>query len=160
MATAESIFPKIGNDPLYASEVNTFNPKLIGNVSQQVNVNTSGTTVYTQLGASINYIGTGSLGIYNFMVLQTDVDIDEGTTPTGTYNSRFRISGTAGLDMTTPIKGNTNALRHISLKHVFTSGVITASGGNIGSDYVLTVEGKSNLNNPTHQVQDFIVYGW
>ena len=63
MPTAESVFPKIGNDPLYASEVNRFSPKLIGYTSDNTRSNGSGTT-YVPLGTTISYSGTvGSIQI-------------------------------------------------------------------------------------------------
>lgn len=162
MPTAEGIFPKDvnGADPLYASEVNRFSPKLIGKVSQYGVVNVSGTTAYTTLGTPITYSGTvGSIKISEFMNCQFNA-IRNSANAGHTHNVRLRISGTAGLNMTSPLKTHTaTSVAIFSFNHVFTSGVITASGGNIGSNYSIFPEANSTEDAATVQFGDFLVWG-
>ena len=159
MPTAESVFPKIGNDPLYASEVNRFSPKLIGYTSDNTRLNGSGTT-YVPLGTTISYSGTvGSIQISQFMIVETNINIPYAASHT--LNSQLRISGTAGLNMVMSNKQDaaTQGGLHHKYIHVLTSGVITSSGGNIGSNYVISREVQTEENNPNVILNDFVVWG-
>lgn len=155
----EGEFPKVDGDILFATEVNRFSPKVIGAVEQQVTANVSGTSVYTGIGGNVDYVGTGSLGILQFLIVQT---IGGHTnSAAGTSNFRLRISGTAGLNMNTTNKtvsfdSNTTAY----INHLYTSGNITASGGNIGSNYTITVEANSNINAANSRIGDLMVLGF
>jgi len=144
MPTAESVFPKVGNDPLFVSEVNTFNPKLTGEDSAtNAATDISGPGgIFTTIGGTILYQGTiGSAQMRQYLELTTSVDSDLA----GDTDIRFRISGTAGLDdqHDLVVGGFQPANAVMYYTHVYTSGNITASGGNIGSDYVLSIEGQA-----------------
>src|SRR3990167_1515014 len=150
MATAEGVFPKLGNDPLYASEVNRFSPKLIGQVLTTNGIFSCGSNANpVSLRGPILYLGAGSSQISEFLILRG----------CATYNgdantqSRMRISGTAGLNnLTTPILQMSGAAGTIHIhfyEYFLTSGVITASGGNIGSSYDLFFEFASDLDQTT-----------
>jgi len=156
---SESEFPKKDGDIFYASEVNRFSPKLIGNIIQDVATNISGTN-YTVMGGSITYPGTGSLQISEFMNIQHGCFILAGVA--ANYTSRLRASG-VGVDMVMNTKiGSTTAEldNYLSFNHILTSGAMTASGGNIGSPYVISLEGKSNRNIASVYVRDFTILGY
>jgi len=158
MVTAEGVFPKTGNDPIYASEINRFSPKLIGYVDQNIYMNISG-AAYIPMGASITYPGAGSMQINEFMEVKTIGQKADATNLA--INFRLRISGTAGLNMVTSSKG-TSALTTqdvYNFNHIFTSGAITASGGNVGSSYVITFEGNS-ASDLQARTGDFVIIGY
>ena len=153
--TAEGTFPKVAGDIFYASEANKFNPKIVGIHERYDIINTSG-TVHIIVG-SVFYSGT--VPLCNYMRAETMFQKDNTNT---ILQGRFRISGTAGLNFstankTTPSNANTSC---IYLNHIFTSGEITASGGNIGSNYWIYVEALEPINSNTTIVSDFIVTGW
>lgn len=157
----EGQFPKIAGDVIYASEINRFSPKLIGNIVQEEMVNVSGAVgVYVTMGGSILYPGVGSMQISQFMQIQTSTQ--KVTSATGNHFFRLRISG-AGLNITTPIKDcRVASVEHdvFTFNHILTSGAITASGGNIGSQYIIYVEGNTAHNNADDRVNDLVVIGY
>jgi len=143
MATAEGVFPKVGNDPIYASEVNLFNPKIIGQVIQATN--TGSATVVQNAGTPILYSGAGPSQISNFIIGQFEWSKNGTAQTTDNTTGRVVISG-AGLNnmiihtkniSNTQGVGNTQIERSWGCNFVLTSGVITASGGNVGSSYVI-----------------------
>jgi hypothetical protein len=145
--TASGVFPKVDGDVLYSTDINMINPKLLGNyipTTATLTVN-SGTTLYTTIG-SIVYPGTGSLQISSFININSYV----GTGENIATNARFRISGTAGLNnLVSPVMGqtaNAGTENHIYYDFILTSGVITASGGNIGSKYAIFFEANTDTN--------------
>jgi len=155
--TDEGVFPKIDGDILYASEANRFSPKLIGYVDQSTLTNISGASeTYTTMGGTITYYGTiGSIQITDFMI----VDCVPFNLSTEAASFRLRISGAAGLNMITSTKSI--SVRGTSrINHVFTSGILTSSGGNIGSDYIISVEGNNNSNANQGGMDDFLVWGY
>lgn len=153
--TAQDIFPKINGDILYASEVNRFNPKFIGEVVGPITGNISGNGVYTLI-SSITYLA-GSTQIYSYLNVRAETYHDD----TLTKYFRLRISGTAGLNMATAAKSSLGGgISVVNFDHIYTSGAITASGGNIGSPYVLSLEGYSSSAGINYNGGDFTVVGW
>lgn len=155
MVTAEGTFPKIGNDPVYASELNMFNPKIIGYINvanwTDQSYGTSGTN-YQNIGGSLVYPGAGSLQISSYMHSTFDIWVNDSNIP-NTYYGRIIISGTAGLNnMIIGTKQINNGGNSTLFNHLITSGALTASGGNVGSPYVffrqlLSDDGAVYLNN-------------
>lgn len=160
MATDEGVFPKIGNDPLFDSEVNRFSPKLIGNINQSDRVNISGTN-FAPIGGAITYPGTGSMQISQFM--QVQAGIGKQNTATTLNEFRIRTSGTADLDLVSPTWSisATNIQFGNTINYILTSGVMTASGGNIGSSYIITLEARNNSNDVNAALfGDFVIIGY
>ena len=158
MATAEGVFPKVGGDPIYASELNRYNPKLIGFKKQPVtNFNASGTN-FQEVG-SILYPGAGSLQISDYMTISSNVSYHSNVNPT--LASQIRMSGTDGLNDFIVGSVNTTTIDypiHI-YNHVLTSGAITASGGNIGSQYWIFFDIRGIESSSITKVGDFLIEG-
>ena len=159
MPSAEGTFPKQGADPLYASEVNRFNPKFIGRIAYQDELNISGTT-YQVIPGSVYYSGATNTAItINSMMILNDF-VSHTNVSLLSLNYRMRISG-AGMDFYFPVKShNANSSLMWRSNYVLTSGAMTSSGGNIGSDYVITREAFSNNNATQFNADDFVVVGY
>ena len=137
--TNEGIFPKVSGDVLYASEVNSFRTKLIGQVVQNLSLNISGTN-FGVIGGSLLYTGNGT------EYIRANSFASKNTTGTDQFAFRVRISGTAGLNITNTAIDKPYSWSSVLIDHIFTSGAITASGGNIGSNYVLFLKAQSILD--------------
>jgi len=158
----EGEFPKVDGDILYSSEANLFNPKIIGNVIQNVNSNVSGPSpIYTTIGGSILYPGAGSQQINKFMSIQANCSSLSYTNVD--YAFRIRCSGADTLNIILDTKTNTGALgapQYLGFNYFLTSGIITASGGDITSPYVFFIEAYSNQDSPRAHVGDFSIMGF
>lgn len=78
----------------------------------------------------------------------------------GGESYRNRISG-AGMNFATTAKTlGTTASWGLTLDHIWTSGTITASGGNVGSPYVVFIEAQSNQNQSNYVFSDMILIGF
>jgi hypothetical protein len=153
----EGTFPKVDGDILYASEINTIYPKVIGNIAQFVEAGTSGTN-YAQWGGSIVYLGSGLSRLFNFMEAKVSISNNDANAATD-YYARMRISG-AGLNIATDIK-TFKCSTGLVIDHIYTSGAITASGGNIGSSYSITTECNSSAAGGANlAVGDFVVVAY
>jgi len=112
------------------------------------------------MGGTITYKGTvGSMMISEFIIAQ----FSPGTTSTLAAAFRMRISGTAGLNMVTNTKNFSAGERFntpANFTQVFTSGALTASGGNIGSDYVISIEGNDASSTAQGRVFDAVAWGF
>ena len=155
----EGQFPKLDGDILFASEVNKFEPKIIANVIQLV---TAGSVIdFVDHGASATYSGTvAATQISDFMVIEYQANISSSATTSAQRAARIRISG-AGLNnmVVTSKNFTTNATTYINhnFRHVLTSGAITASGGNIGSDYIFQPQYRSAAGD--NYAQDILIWG-
>lgn len=159
MPTGESNFPKEGGDPLYASEVNRFNPKRIGQIGGP-NTLTGSTTAFQSITGSIVYVGSGAGAISDFLVVHHSV-ISAGANSTSA-TTRVVISG-VGLNNVPIYNGDiaggaANNNNHYVCKFL-TSGTITASGGNIGSNYVFFAQTRYNAANDTATHGDLLIWG-
>jgi len=158
--TNEGTFPKVPGDIAYSSEANMFNPKIVGNWNQYNSaVGRSGTSPTTvgAIGSTINYNAASGI-CYKFFKLEGTVDAQYSAGDI-VSKSQFWISG-PGVNMAvTPIKTlNGRANFHI-MNTVLTSGTLTASGGNVGSNYDFTILACNNNNATNVSVSDFVVWG-
>ena len=155
----ENSFPKVDGDIFFASEANGFFPKIIGIIEQDLKLNVSGTD-YQTIGGSILYSGTATQITQIRHYMKAECVAQKISSTAEDHNVRMRISGTAGLDIPTREIIVSAVTQVMPINHLFTSGNITASGGNIGSEYSITVEAKSQDNNPNFTVHDFVITGW
>lgn len=150
----EGEFPKADGDVLYASEVNLANPKLIGAINHNPELTNVSGTDFTILH-TIPYSGTDTQ-IESWMNFRTLIQTRGATNDT--HNHHVRVSG-PGMNITAAVKSSTIAEVFAPIDHYMTSGAFTASGGNIGSNYVITLESKSNVNATSIIKNDFTVTG-
>ena len=160
MTTVEGVFPKIDGDPLFASEANTFFPKLIGKKEGMgANINISGTTIYVPMG-SIVYPGTGSLIFHSFLKAEASIETGYGV-GAPVFNFRMRISG---LDMNIAFANKAISQYDdgmwMTINHIITATELIASGGNTTSKYSISVEGKNAIDSAIPKLGDFTVFGF
>jgi len=91
MVTAEGVFPKIGNDPLYASEVNNFSnsSQFVGLISVIGSVTSGGG--FTNFGSV--FIGPGSIN-RPYSQIEVNTNITRVGAGDGVCNPEIRYSGT------------------------------------------------------------------
>jgi len=155
MVQAEGDFPKTGNDPMYASEYNNFNPKLIGTVSQGPSVVTFNSgTAWTSMGV-VNYSGA-NMPINSWMNFRTFIQSREDSNDDTDF--RVHISG-PGVDMGAVTKTAKIADQHVWIDYYMTSEELVASGGNTGSNYDITLEAKTADDGQNYAKNDFTVWG-
>lgn len=156
--TAESIFPKVDGDIYFSSELNRINPKLIDFVEQEVNISNLSGTNPTPRAGSVLYPGAGSLQFHDFMQVTTFCQKISNTT--AVFQCRLRLSGT-DLNITTAIKSipSTPVNVAFNFNHIYTSGAITASGGDIGTPYAIFLEANENVTNSAGLFGDIVVMG-
>lgn len=150
----ELVFPKVTGDYLFPGDVNRFNPKVIGVHQLAIAINVSGTN-FTLMG-SVDYLGTELFSSH--LNIATAVQKDGANF---VNQARLRVSG-AGLNMVTVIKNTPTSVEEkvLVFNHILTSGALTASGGNVGSPYVISVEGRNNVNDTRAFMNDFAVWGF
>ncbi len=156
MVTAEGVFPKSGNDPLYASEVNSFGTnKLIGHVAQRFVTIQSGTD-YQTVGGTVLYSGTPPSIIIDNLIINTSV---LNTETTQIVNTRLRFSGADFNEVTSVFnKQSVGGLYEFSINHVVTSGTFSGWGADFNNPFVISVEGQTPVNNQP-KVSDLTVTG-
>jgi len=140
--TGSGVFPKIDGDVLYASEVNSFREKVIGFVQQDYRPSISGTD-YQILGGSVLYSGTFPSLVYSHLKVQFPM-YDDNSNSAIAFKAHVRFSGTH-----LNISGNDQTLFAstipcgITYQYILESGT-TNFGGNMGSPFVVFVEGKNS----------------
>ena len=159
--TAEGIFPKADGDIFYATDANTVYPKVLGFSQQNAEANASGTSIYTQVGGAANYLGSGLSKIQLYMTIIAGVYTKQGTESTNSW--RARISG-AGLNFatatTTFTGGLTSTVNGTTFIQLLQGTGIVASGGNLGSPYVVTMEALTNDNANSACMANMLVTGF
>jgi len=161
MAT-EGEFPKIDGDILYASEANKMNPKLIGHVAQFSNFTAAASgTAFTTVGGSVFYSGGESV-ISDFINVQTSPAMRDSTEGR-IYDFRISMSGAGLNNLVSPTKSVNGPDMSFNFNHVFTSGAITASGGNVGSSYIIALQQRTRHGSPiavnNTWISDLFVFG-
>ena len=157
--TSEGVFPKVHGDVVYASETNMFYPKFIGfRQAQDTGINTSGADVFIPIG-SIYYDASGANILRSYMNVRATVDLQGGATSAAGW-AKVRISG-GGINLSTGSSYNNGQLAYtLYLDKVFTSGAITASGGNITSPMYIYVDAFYNFNAANTFLGDMVVVGY
>ena len=152
--TAEGVFPKSDGDLLYPSEINRINPKIFGYVYQHTYENVYSGTDFSVIGGSVLYTGSPAMSDY----IMTKAFVNKPGYGIS-LNARLRYSGTT-INITSPVKWTTNNtwFDPILFNHILTSGTLTASGGNVGSSFVIFLEAKVN-GTMVAIIDDIIVTG-
>ena len=152
--TAEGTFPKVDGDILYDGDVNMLFPKLIAFKNDSTTF-TSGTN-YVTIG-SYEYLGAGSLGITEFMHVQAAAACNTGHG----IVLQVLMSGTAGLNNMDMSPQTPTTAGYTTISNFLTSEAMTASGGNIGSDYIFFLNTRSdNTQESTNIVRSFSITGF
>ena len=158
MATGEGSFPKSGNDPLFNSEVNTFNPKVFGSKNQFFQ-GAIGSAPYGPLGGSIFYNPTDA-GNWMSSHMQINAFIFKGDDDR-TFETRLRISGaTINTVLGSKTQGATTLTTPHYYDHILTSGTLTGLGGNVGSGFFIYTDVKIEVDNTNLAYGDFTATGF
>lgn len=120
-------------------------PKIYDEKAVQSTVNSSG-AVYINLGSVIYDVGSGVISSY----LKINSAVVDFNAANHIYSTKISLSG-AGISGLEPIIHNPGFSTGATtltypFEWIFTSGDITSIGGNVGSNYVIFIKGRSNAN--------------